>query len=98
MMATYDYYADGLVRSVSYGNGTSIWYEYDAARRLTWIRHKDPLGYVLMRLNYEYTDRDEIARVWEMGFDNVTFTYDNRGRLIHERRSPAPVDGEGGET
>ena len=93
MTAAYTYYDDGLVKSVSYGNGTSVWYWYDNARRVTCIQHKDPLQMLVFRLDYFYTDRDEVERIEEYalgpGFFTVEFDYDNRGRLTHERRFPS---------
>ncbi len=96
MTALYDYgdNDDGLVDHITYGNNASVWYEYDDARRLEKIIHRDgqtPAPTEFLILEYEYTDRDEVARISEYhgSLDPnfvVTFTYDNRGRLIREKR------------
>jgi len=76
---------------VANGNGTSIWYTYDAARRVTRIEHRDLLGQVFHRLEYTYdgrylpltlTESDQVG--WTA---TVAFTYETRGRLLQEVRT-----------
>ncbi len=97
MTALYDYgdNDDGLVDHITYGNNASVWYEYDDARRLDRITHNDSQATPFLTLAYEYTDRDEVARIREyhglVEPDVVDFTYDNRGRLIREKRTEGPL-------
>lgn len=88
---SYSYYAGGLPHVVTNGNGTTITYEYDDADRVTQILHEENTT-LIKRLDYHYLSdgRPLIYQIEEYndgtGKDVVTFTYDDRDRLIHESR------------
>ncbi|MCH8315594.1 MAG: RHS repeat protein [Planctomycetes bacterium] len=63
MTASYAYYANGLLQSVTYGNNAATLYTYDDARRLTVIHHKDAVGSTILKL--DYTDNDLVASITE---------------------------------
>ena len=90
LTATYTYYNDDRVHTVSFGNGAAIIYTYDAARRLTGIEHRNVLTTLVLGMSYDYYDND--LPKWREESDNageiatVYFTYDHRGRLIEEKR------------
>lgn len=92
LVALYDYYANGQVRSVSQNNGTLVVYEYDDAERLTTISHMNPSAAepVILELTYTYNPRGLITHIGESvpgeTPSGTIFTYDKRGRLIVERR------------
>jgi len=90
MTATYTYYNDDRVQSITYGNGASVHYEYDTARRLTEIDHKDSIGDTFLEMEYTYYNDDLPATITESDMLGVTaivtFAYDNRNRLIDEER------------
>ena len=97
MTAAYTYYDNGLVHTVTYGNGTAIEYTYDDANRLWTIDHRDSGGLTMLRLTYEYDRRDLPTFITEEHSDGSTvfveFEHDNRGRLFHETRDGAtPYD------
>jgi hypothetical protein len=90
MEAAYTYYDDDLVKSVTFGNGASVHYEYDAANRLEVINHRRPLGggqsETFLKLEYEYradglpesvTESDAISSQAV-----IFYSYDRRGRLV----------------
>ncbi len=91
LFAEYEYYANGQVKKIAYGNGTRVEYIYDDAERLSEIRHSrvsDNL--TLLRLEYEYNQRGLITGIEETdpaGGSTTTFAYDDRGRLIEEMRA-----------
>ena len=91
MTAAYTYYADGQVDTVSYGNGTTVTYAYDDARRLISIAHRDPLSHLMRALAYSYLNNDLPYQVIELTSSGpvatVTYEYDDRGRLIGETRT-----------
>ena len=85
MTADYTYYLDDLVESVTCGNGTSVWYTYDDARRLTSMEHRSMTGDVMLRMAYGYDDRDLPVTVTESdqaaALAVVWYDYDDRGGL-----------------
>jgi len=99
MEVSYSYYATGLVEYATYGNGTRTFYDYYENQRLKQIRHEyaDESGY-LKDLSYEYYENGWLQRITETTPSEprasaraddwyvTEFTYDNRGRLIHEFR------------
>ncbi|MCG3132707.1 MAG: hypothetical protein FLDDKLPJ_03573 [Phycisphaerae bacterium] len=91
MTATYDYDARGLVTEVTLGNGAVIEYEYDDDQRLIRVEHFDDSVDTILRLEYDYNDRDLPTMITESdeggAFATVSFWYDDRGRLIAENRS-----------
>jgi len=94
MTANYTYLGNDLVRSVTYGNGTSTWYTYDAARRVTRIEHRNPAGGVMLALAYQYHNNDLPSSITESGStagagSTTTYAYDLLRRLTHEVRSGA---------
>ena len=93
MQVDYTYFANGLPQSVTAGNGARTKYIFDAAGRVTVIDHRNDLGLSLLKLSYEYNNRDLPVKLTEEDALNVLarmhFTYDNRGRLIGERRTIA---------
>ena len=99
MTAEYTYFADDRVESVTYGNGSSIHYEYDDARRLTLIDHRDDTGKegtTFLKLEYEYTPEGLPSQITESDASEVTavveFSYDARHRLIAEVRTADDPD------
>ncbi len=89
MTASYTYHANGLAASVTHGNGTAVHYQYDAAGRVTEIRH---VGASLgeFKLVYEYDVRGLPVRVDEFapgGQSAFLYAYDHRGRLYREIRT-----------
>ncbi|MGD8451367.1 MAG: RHS repeat-associated core domain-containing protein [Phycisphaerae bacterium] len=91
MSATYIYDDAGRLERIEYGNDTKVVRHYDAADRLDWIEHRDDLDAVLLRVDYVWnldntlysrTETDNVASETAV----VTFTYDNRKRLIAEER------------
>ncbi len=96
MAADYDYYADGQTRTVTYGNGIVTTYTYDDAGRLTKIETKNGPGKtasLLLSLTYFYDSRDSVTGIQETGSTvglvakwNL-YEYDDRGRLIEEKRA-----------
>jgi hypothetical protein len=95
MTADYTYYGNGLIDSVTYGNGAGTLYEYDDANRLTVIEHDDGAG-VLLRMEYTYTANslpDTITESDDVStFAVVDYAYDTRGRLVHEDRDDGDND------
>ena len=91
LTATYTYYNDDRVHTVSFGNGASITYTYDDARRLTSIEHRDLLATLVMGLSYNYYANDLPSSRVESDSNGptatVAFTYDYRGRLLVEERT-----------
>ena len=91
LTATYTYYDDDRVHTVSFGNGASIEYTYDDARRLTDIEHRNALDALVLGMSYEYYDNDLPSELEESNAFGVTatvsFNYDTRGRLIEEERT-----------
>ncbi|MCC7292499.1 MAG: hypothetical protein IT449_10615 [Phycisphaerales bacterium] len=89
--AMYTYTSRGLVDHLDYGNGARVQYAYDDDQRLLWIEHKAAGGGTIMKLGYTYNPRDLPTQIVESdaggAYATVTFTYDNRGRLIAEARS-----------
>ncbi len=89
--AAYDYDARGLVTEVTLGNGAVIEYEYDDDQRLIRVEHFDDAVDTILRLEYDYNDRDLPTMITESdeggAFATVSFWYDDRGRLIAENRS-----------
>ena len=85
MTAVYTYHADDRVESATNGNGSSIWYTYDAARRVTQIEHRALLGQMFCRLEYTYDGRDLPLTLTEsdaVGWTaTVLFSYNARDRL-----------------
>ncbi|GMU38382.1 MAG: hypothetical protein AMXMBFR22_25730 [Phycisphaerae bacterium] len=89
--AEYTYDSRGLVERVDYGNGAAVVYEYDDDQRLVSIEHLDDTSDTILKLEYEYDDRDlpiEITESDDQGvFATVSYTYDDRGKLILESRT-----------
>ncbi len=53
MSARYEYYANGLLRKISFRSGARVYYHYDDANRVTSIRHRDfPAATLLLQLDY----------------------------------------------
>ena len=101
ILAAFYYYNNlGLLTSVVYGNLASTTYQYDVVHRLTQIRQLDASGSVPqapLQMDYTYTADDLPWTITESGTlsgsATVTFTYDNRRRLIREVRTGAtPYD------
>ena len=95
MTATYAYYNDDRVQSVTFGNGASRHYTYDNARRLTVIDHRDGTGKdgtTFLKLEYEYTAHGLPESITERDDTDVTaevqFDYDTSAhpRSAHGRR------------
>ncbi len=81
-----------------FANGAYVLYDYDDADRLTRIHHYKPNGKTLLRLDYTWSNRGLITQRKEYQpavnpndpdvlAATVNFTYDERGRLIHEART-----------
>ena len=91
LTATYTYYNDDRVHTVSFGNGASITYTYDDARRLTAIEHRNVMAALVLGLGYDYYANDLPSELEESDASGVIatvdFTYDYRGRLIEEERT-----------
>lgn len=92
LSSSYDYYANGQVEKITYGNGTVAEYEYDNAERLKTIRHRISAGGDLItELSYGYNLRGLITSVTEIVPGEptayMTFVYDSRGRLVEEERT-----------
>jgi RHS repeat-associated protein len=94
MRAEYTYFDNDLVRTVTYSNGGSTWYTYDAARRVTQIKHKGAgtPPPVLLQLDYSYYN-DLPVEIFESGSTvgvgitiSTTFVYDRLRRLKEEQR------------
>ncbi|MDO8631090.1 MAG: RHS repeat-associated core domain-containing protein, partial [Phycisphaerales bacterium] len=95
--ANYTYNNFNLLTSIVYGNLAATTYQYDLAHRLTQIAHKNASGGILLQMDYTYTADDLPLTITESGALSgsavVTYTYENRRRLIHEVRSGAtPYD------
>ena len=97
MSATYHYEhdANGRLERVEHGNGTEVVRHYDAAERLDWIKHLDPLDAELLRIDYVWNVDNKLASRTETNNAtsqtvDVVFTYDDRGRLIGETRDIRP--------
>ncbi|MGD2110518.1 MAG: hypothetical protein PVI86_14155, partial [Phycisphaerae bacterium] len=89
LSAAYTYFDNDQLDTVTFGNGTSTSYEYDAARRVTAIEHKHG-STQLLRLEYTYDDRNLVTHIdeYDDGDDvaDVDFDYDARGRLTSDVR------------
>jgi YD repeat-containing protein len=92
LSADYTYYNNDLVDTVTFGNGSTKSYEYDAAHRVTAIEYMTGANQ-LLRLVYTYDDRNLVTHIdeYEGGVDvgDVHFVYDERGRLTSEIRTHA---------
>ena len=90
LRAEYTYYDNGLVQTVTFGNGAWIAYTYDDAGRVSWIDHRDMDNEMMLRLEYQYDGRDLVTKIIETWPDWVTidntYVYDDRGRLTGESR------------
>ncbi|MCC7292498.1 MAG: RHS repeat-associated core domain-containing protein, partial [Phycisphaerales bacterium] len=91
--AEYTYDDRGLVTQVDYGNGARVQYAYDDDQRVVRIEHFDDAPQTVLKLEYEYNDRDlpvSLTESDESGlFAEVAFAYDDRGRLMAESRMVA---------
>ncbi|MDO8629916.1 MAG: hypothetical protein Q7R41_05435, partial [Phycisphaerales bacterium] len=92
MSAAFAYDALGRLESVTYGNNASTYFVYNAAHRVTQIRHRDATtGATMLLLEYTYTADDLPLTITESGTTTtgatVTYTYDNRSRLTQEVRT-----------
>lgn len=76
---SYEYYADGMVKKITYPNGSiTVTYTYDNANRLTQTVTKKGEN-ALRTYNYTYDANGNILTV--SGSENVSYTYDELNRL-----------------
>ena len=98
LKATYTYYADDLVDTVTFHNGASTKYTYDHANRVTVINHKNSSAQTFLKLTYTYSNDDVPTRIVENNGSSdthqVDFTYDARDRLTTEIRKTLPGNTE----
>lgn len=91
--AEYAYWANrNLVKKITYLNGMVTEYDYDAAERVTAIRHRYGTNTPLLELAYTYDARGLITRIDESESgvtSSVVFEYDRRRRLTRETRTGA---------
>jgi RHS repeat-associated protein len=80
---TYEYFPDGLKKTVTNPNGTVSTYDYDAADRMTDIVHVGPTG-VVSAYQYFYDGNSNRERQVETNAgrtESTTYTYDFVNRL-----------------
>src|SRR5262249_55714818 len=80
---TYEYWPDGLLKSVTYPNGTVASYEYDRADRLTHLTI-DRAGTVIVAYEYGYEENGNRKSQIETNGGNAettTYGYDDLDRL-----------------
>ncbi len=104
MRADYTHFANGNMESITYRQtngsglpGASIHYFYDSANRVTFIEHRNAVGWAMLRMEYTYTANNLPSQIVEKDQLNpvgvwttratTSFTYDRRNRLINESRS-----------
>ena len=92
--AAFDYYAGGPIWRRTNGNGTIVYYTYDAKLRPTAISHRNVAGGVeseQQRLEYSYDNNGNVltsknamigGSTW-----NTAFTFDRANRLLTENRT-----------
>ena len=88
MTATYTYYPNDLVESITYGNLASIHYTYDEANRVTVIEHRnDALGTILLRMDYAYYSNDLPAQFIEGDYLSGAWTIRGQTDFWYDRRN-----------
>lgn len=90
LSADYTYNADNSVATVTYGNGARTVYSYYDNGGLQQIRHEKADHSLILQLEYAYYPDGLIHTVTETGPESwwaqTTYNYDNRNRLVEERR------------
>ena len=90
MSADIEYFDDSTVKKVTYGNGAAVYRTYDTAGRLISIEHKDASSTSVLLLTNTWTINnwlDTRTETTASGTVTVDYDYDNRGRLIREKRT-----------
>ena len=75
--ASYNYYADNSLQSVS-RNGKAITYTYDALKRVTGVNYNDFAGNTV---GYQYDDNNNIIKITYPNGIAVNYEYDANNRL-----------------
>ena len=78
--ATYDYgnvIHNGLLQSMTYGNGNTVSYEYDIFDRTTKETYNNDVVY-----NYAYDASGSLNKQWSSTGEEYRYEYDSLGRLI----------------
>lgn len=75
--ASYNYYADNSLQSVS-RNGKAITYTYDALKRVTGVNYSDFAGNTV---SYQYDDNNNIIKITYPNGIAVNYEYDANNRL-----------------
>ena len=90
-LATYEYEGNvnnGRLATMTYGNGDSVSYTYDAFDRQRTAAYNDGTTY-----HYDYSSDNALTRQYATGGSGITeqysYQYDSLGRLIHSRQSTA---------
>lgn len=91
-LATYEYEGNvynGRLATMTYGNGDSVSYTYDAFDRQRTAAYNDGTTY-----HYDYSSDNALTRQYATGSDGkiteqYSYQYDSLGRLIHSRQSTA---------
>ena len=90
-LATYEYEGNvynGRLAKMTYGNGDSVSYTYDAFDRQRTAAYNDGTTY-----HYDYSSDNDLARQYVTDGSGITeqysYQYDSLGRLIHSRQSTA---------
>ena len=89
-LATYEYEGNvynGRLATMTYGNGDSVSYTYDAFDRQRTAAYNDGTTY-----HYDYSSDNALTRQYATGSDGkiteqYSYQYDSLGRLIHSRQS-----------
>lgn len=90
-LASYTYEGNvnnGRLATMTYGNGDSVSYTYDAFDRQRTAAYNDGTTY-----HYDYSSDNALTRQYAMDGSGITeqysYQYDSLGRLIHSRQSTA---------
>ena len=90
-LATYEYEGNvnnGRLSRMTYGNGDSVSYTYDAFDRQRTAAYNDGTTY-----HYDYSSDNALTRQYATDSSGITeqysYQYDSLGRLIHSRQSTA---------
>ena len=90
-LATYEYEGNvynGRLAKMTYGNGDSVSYTYDAFDRQRTAAYNDGTTY-----HYDYSSDNALTRQYATDSSGITeqysYQYDSLGRLIHSRQSTA---------
>lgn len=93
--ANYTYLANrDLIDTITYANGTSIEYDYDAADRITEIRNRVGVNDPFLKIEFlAYNGRNlptSVRETRDTTISTITYTYDARSRLTRETRDFNP--------